>query len=665
MLRPYHIGKMARILVIVESPAKAKTIGRILGGGYVVRASMGHVRDLPAKQLGVELERDFRPTYHLVRIKSKTIGALRDALEGAGELYLATDPDREGEAIAWHLLQVLKPGSRPVRRVAFHELTEAAIQAAFAHPRGLDMDLVNAQQARRILDRLVGYQVSPLLWHTTGGKSAGRVQSVALRMVVEREREIAAFIPEEYWSIHAHLAKPADHAGSHFWARLVKLNGKKVGLHETIDLKTREEAEHIIADLEDAEYRVKSVQREEKKRYPWPPFTTSTLQQAASARLRMSPAETMKIAQELYEGVDIGQGKPVGLITYMRTDSTAVAPEAQAAARELIREMLGERYLPPTPPQYKTKVKNAQEAHEAIRPTGVRRTPDALKAYLTERQHRVYDLVWRRFLASQMAPAVYDVTTVDVEAIQETLKADFRAVGRVLLFDGFLRVWEEAEEKADDEDEAQALPELAAGELLDLLELLARQHFTKPPPRYTEASLIKALEKLGIGRPSTYASIVATLKDRQYVRLEKRYLYPTPLGEATCDALVAAFPEQMDYGFTAQMEDRLDEVSRGERDWVAMLREFYTPFSAALGEAKGKMQGKGVGSREVRSRKKEKREGKTRGKRESNKTAAQTVDVACPLCGAPMVARSSKYGPFLGCSTFPACKGTRKIGATL
>ena len=665
-------------LVIVESPTKAKTLSPILGSGYTVRASMGHVRDLPADELGVDIDHDFKPTYHLLRQKSKTLKALREALEQAGTIYLATDPDREGEAIAWHLLQALKPRNKQVQRVTFHEITPDAIKDAFSHPRaGVDMNLVNAQQARRVLDRLVGYQVSPLLWKTTHGKSAGRVQSVALRLVVEREREIRNFVPQEYWSIHADLAKPQDHT-QHFLARLIQIGNQKVGLDQAIHLKTKADAERVIAELDGATYRVKSVRQEKKTRRPWPPFTTSTLQQAASARLGMAPADTMKTAQELYEGVDIGAGKPAGLITYMRTDSTAIAPEAQAAARKMVEQTLGAKYLPASAPTYKTKVKNAQEAHEAIRPTDVFRYPSAVKAYLTERQFKVYDLIWRRFVASQMAPAVYDVTTVDVGA-QVYL---FRAIGRMLLFDGFLRVWQEAEEKGDDEDEPQKLPELSVDELLDLLKLIPRQHFTQPPPRYSEAALIKALEERGIGRPSTYASIMATLKTREYVQLEKRQLHPTALGEVTCDALVVAFPDMMDYGFTAQVEDWLDDVSRGENDWVQALHDFYTPFSAALQQAEAIMRTvpppvltrESTGESATQDTTAEpgkggyRRRGRTgqRGKRRTTDAAQSRkppilTDVLCPQCSAPMVQRNGPHGSFLGCSRYPKCKGTRNL----
>jgi DNA topoisomerase-1 len=679
-------------LVIVESPAKARTIAGVLGRDYTVRASLGHVRDLPDKDLGIDIEHNFKPTYHILRKKSKTIKDLRAALAGAGEVYLATDPDREGEAIAWHLVQTLKPNVR-VQRVAFHAITPADIQAAFDQPRAIDMHLVDAQQARRVLDRLVGYQVSPLLWKSTGGKSAGRVQSVALRLVVEREREIRDFVPVEYWTIHADVAKPADHA-QHFLTRLVQIGDKKVGLDQPIHLKTKEDAERIIADLAGAIYRVKDIKTERKARKPWPPFTTSTLQQSASARLHMSPAETMKIAQELYEGVDtpalatsasagasVGEGQPVGLITYMRTDSTAISPEAQAAARQMIADTLGAQYLPETAPQYKTKVKNAQEAHEAIRPTDVRRYPNTLKERLTPRQFQLYDLIWRRFVASQMAAAIYDVTTVNVLAtVSGQPPFLFRAVGRDLIFDGFLRVWQE-EDESEEEDEPQSLPQLSVDELLDLLALIPKQHFTQPPNRYTESALVKALEERGIGRPSTYAAIIKTLKDRDYVILapggpparsaghgHKRVLSPTPLGEATCDALIAAFPDVMDYQFTAQVEDWLDDVSRGERDWVRALREFYEPFAQALGSASDKMRpfqraradrtppspaDEAVPSRPRRSR--------SRAEERQSGRAVDPAAPACPKCGSAMVKRTGPRGEFWGCSTYPKCKGTRNI----
>jgi DNA topoisomerase-1 len=687
-----------KTLVIVESPTKARTLAPILGAGYTVRASMGHVRDLPEDALGVDVEHNFAPTYHILRQKSKTIKSLREALEDAGAVYLATDPDREGEAIAWHLLQTLKPRGKPVQRVTFHEITPGAIKDAFAHPRqGLDINLVDAQQARRVLDRLVGYQVSPLVWKTTHGKSAGRVQSVALRLVVDREREIRNFVPREYWSIHADLAKQLNHA-QHFLARLVQVGNKKVGLDQPIELKSQAEAEQVIGVLEGAAYRGKSVKREQKTRRPWPPFTTSTLQQSASARLGMSPAETMKIAQELYEGIDIGEGKASGLITYMRTDSTAISPDAQQKTREMISQTLGAKYLPAGAPTYKTKVKNAQEAHEAIRPTDVMRYPNTIKQHLSDRQFKLYDLIWRRFVASQMAPALYEVTTVDVIAnvarpvtgvpflasLGETPAFLFRAIGRELKFDGFLRVWQEAEEQGDDDDEPQQLPELVNDEPLDLLKLIPRQHFTQPPARYTEASLVKALEDRGIGRPSTYASIMATLKAREYVTLEKRHLTPTPLGEVTCDALIAAFPEMMDYRFTAQVEDWLDDISRGEAPWVKVLRDFYTPFAQSLASAEPKMRafpaperpagaapaedGEGEEAQPRANSHRARGKGRTGAKRSratkrARAAPATETGIACPRCGAPMVQRNGPRGPFLGCSRFPKCKGTRDLPA--
>ena len=689
-----------KALVIVESPAKARTLAAMLGPDYLVRASMGHVRDLPADTLGVDIADNFKPAYTVLRQKAKMVRTLRDAIQQAGELYLATDPDREGEAIAWHLLQLLKPKNKIVRRVTFHQITPAAIREAFTQPQhNLDMNLVNAQQARRILDRLVGYQVSPLLWHTTHGKSAGRVQSVALRLVVDREREIQQFQPREYWSIHADLATPHDHS-QHFLARLIQIGPYRVGLDERIQLRTQSDADQVKAALAAATYRVNTIKLTKELRKPWPPFTTSTLQQAASARLRLAPGDTMKIAQELYEGVDIGAGATAGLITYMRTDAVNVAPEAQAAAREVISRMIGSQYLPATAPVYKTKVRNAQEAHEAIRPTDVFRLPADIRQHLSERQYKLYDLIWRRFVASQMSPAVYDVTTVDVNAV---LRADqyaapsclpqeagseppvflFRAVGRMLRSDGFLRVWEEDGASEEQDEFVSQLPDLAKDQSLDLLELIARQHFTQPPQRYTEASLIKALEVRGIGRPSTYATIMGTLHKREYVITDKRMLHPTALGEHTCDSLVAAFPDLMDYDFTAQVEERLDAVSRGDEDWVKTLADFYTPFSAELNQAEDKMRGipkpetaaasadshdranapdtSGTvrhGRGKSTARKPGSHTGKA-GKRSGNKAAM--TNVHCPLCGAPMVQRTGPRGPFLGCSRYPQCKGTRAI----
>lgn len=680
-------------LVIVESPTKARTLAPILGPEYVVRASMGHVRDLPDKVLGVDVDDNFTPTYHLLRQKSKTLKSLRAALVGVDTIYLATDPDREGEAIAWHLIEALKLRKATTRRVTFHEITPHAIRAAFAKPQPhLDQDLVDAQQARRILDRLVGYKVSPLLWKTTRGRSAGRVQSVALRLVVDREREIRSFEPEEYWTLQADLAKQQDHT-QHFLATLIQVGQQKVGLHHPVQMKSHEDAEKVMRALDRARYRVVGVKTERKTRKPFPPFTTSTMQQSASARISMSPTETMKVAQELYEGMDIGEGKPTGLITYMRTDSIAVSAEAQAQARKVIEELLGKQHVPAQPTVYKSKIKNAQEAHEAIRPTDSFRTPAKIKDYLSARQYALYDLIWRRFIASQMSAAAYDVTTVDVagmpdlssvelKALIPALNASadstpaflFRAIGRVLVFDGFLRVWQEAEETNEGE-EPQRLPVVANGEKLDLLQLHPVQHFTQPPPRYTEAALIKALEERGIGRPSTYAPIMAVLKARTYVELEKRLLVPTLLGETTCDALVAGFPDMMAYDFTAQVEEWLDDISRGETGWIKVLHDFYTPFELALRDAVGKMRQTltpdvitQLNAQSAQSR----AAGAPRARRaRTHKAKAKSVDatpsgnaVACPVCGSPMAQRTGPRGAFYGCTRYPSCKGTRSMPST-
>ena len=686
-----------KTLVIVESPTKAKTLGPMLGSSFIVRASMGHIRDLPERELGIDLEADFKPSYMNLRTQAKTIKGLREAVTNADRLFLATDPDREGEAIAWHLLQVLKPRNIQVQRITFHEITPSAIKQAFSTTGGsIDMHLVDAQQARRVLDRLVGYQVSPLLWKTKLGKSAGRVQSVALRLVVDREREIRAFNAREYWGMAADLS-PLTSPSQSFLARLVQIGSFKVGLDQPIMLRTRAETDQLIAVLQGAEFVVKNLNKEKRLRKPWPPFTTSTLQQSASARLGMSPADTMKVAQELYEGLNLGDGKSVGLITYMRTDSTAVSAEAQKAVRGMVTQTLGTKYLPREAPAYTTKVKNAQEAHEAIRPTDMLRYPNTIKPHLTARQFQLYDLIWRRFVASQMTPAVYDVMTIDVHAVPMLAElpkalADmgmqkgltpflFRATGRELFFDGFLRVWQEPDATQEDTDTAQKLPSVSLREKLILNRLMTEQHFTQPPSRFTEAALIKALEDHGIGRPSTYASIMSTLKSRAVVAVEKRLLHPTLQGEAICDGLVAAFPVIMDIGFTAQVEDWLDDISTGAIEWVKVLRNFYIPFSQALGEAEAKMKlvPRSVpehGSstleetvdpieRPARRTKRTRKASSTRSTstnttRKGRKAVNLTSDI-CPICGKAMVKRKGPHGEFLGCSAYPKCKGTRKV----
>ncbi len=626
-------------LVIVESPAKARTVGRFLGRGYTVRASVGHVRDLLRSSMSVDVENDFKPIYRVPKEKKQVVKELREEVKKAAEVYLATDPDREGEAIAWHLTEVT--GIRPpqLRRVVFHEITQQAIEEAFSHPRGIDMNLVNAQQARRILDRLVGYNLSPLLWRKVRSRlSAGRVQSVAVRMVVEREREIQNFVPEEYWSIHAELAKREERRRS-FLAKLHRIRG------EEVNLKDQPATQAVVDELEKAVYVVASVKEGQRKRQPAPPFTTSTMQQEASRRLGFTATRTMRIAQQLYEGIDLDGSGPVGLITYMRTDSTNVAEQAQAEARQYIAQRYGESFLPPKLPVYKTRAKGAQEAHEAIRPTSVFREPDAIKDQLTRDQYRLYQLIWQRFVASQMPPAVYDTVTVEVEAGPADGERPylFRATGSTLRFPGFLLVYEEAkDEDVTEEEPVQQIPPLTAGEVLDLVRLLPEQHFTQPPPRYTEATLVRALEEYGIGRPSTYAPILQTIQQRGYVRREGRRLVPTETGFLVNDLLVERFPEVMDYNFTAQMEALLDEIAAGQRDWVPVVREFYVPFAHQVAEA----------DRLV----------------EKVELESDQIDRTCPECGAPLRVRWGRYGKFIGCSRFPECRYTEpwqeKVGAT-
>lgn len=628
-------------LVIVESPAKAKTIGKYLGRGFTVKASMGHIRDLPKSTLGVNVDDGFTPTYLVPRDKTKIVKELRESVENAQEVILATDPDREGEAIAWHLVEATNARSKPVRRVVFHEITPEAVAEAMRQPRDIDMNLVDAQQARRVLDRLVGYGVSPLLWKKVKrGLSAGRVQTAALRLVVEREREIQQFVPVEYWTLDAELAKRTGKAPKRsdiFRATLHRIDGKKV------DLKTGEETQQVVDHLAGAVYRVSSVTKRETLRRPAPPFTTSTLQQEASRKLNFPVRRTMQIAQELYEGVDLGPDGTQGLITYMRTDSTNVAASAQQAARAVISVKFGPEYVPEKPPVYTRKAKGAQEAHEAIRPTAPQRDPESVRPYLTPQQFRLYQLIWQRFIASQMAPAVLDSTTVDIAAgkpEQLTPGAEppfiFRATGSVLKFPGFMAVYTQGRDDGDtDELDQGALPSLAQGEELDLLRLLPEQHFTQPPPRFTEATLVKALEEQGIGRPSTYAPTIATLQARSYVTTEGKKLAPTELGMIVNDLLVEHFPQIFDIGFTSQMEEELDEIAAGERAWVPTMREFYEPFTETLKRAEQSIQ---------RVRLKDEPSGEI-----------------CEKCGRPMVIKLGRYGKFLACSGFPECRNSRPL----
>ncbi len=627
---------MAQKLLIVESPAKAKTIQKYLGPSFKVQASMGHVRDLPKSKLGVDVDNDFAPEYEVSNDKSKVVSELRTAVKSAEAVYLATDPDREGEAIAWHVLEAARvPKSKPIYRVTFHEITKPAVQHAVSHPRQIDTRLVDAQQARRVLDRLVGYRLSPLLWEKVKrGLSAGRVQSVAVRLVVEREREIEDFNAQEYWSIEADLTKRQGDQRT-FRAILVERAGKKLG---KFDIPTKETADAIVGDLNGAEFRIEKITRKDKRRTAAPPFTTSTLQQEASRKLGFGAKKTMLIAQQLYEGIDIGSEGSVGLITYMRTDSLSVSKQAQDEARALIAQRYGAEYVPEKANVYKTRAKGAQEAHESIRPTAVQRAPEGLRTALNRDQYRLYDLIWKRFVASQMAAAIFDSTTVDIGAgrqLDGTGSAPylFRATGSVLKFPGFLAVYNVGlDEGEEDEDQEALLPPLVEGEHLRLIELLALQHWTQPPPRYTEASLVKELEKLGIGRPSTYAPTISTIEAREYVQVADKKLVPTSLGRVVTDLLVAHFSAIVDYHFTSQMEQQLDDIAEGERQWVPVIRGFYGPFEDTIAKAK----------REMRAVKGETLE----------------TDIPCPSCGATLGIKWGKNGEFLACKRHPECTFT-------
>jgi DNA topoisomerase-1 len=633
-------------LVIVESPAKAKTVGRYLGRGYTVRASVGHIRDLLRSNLSVDVDNDFTPKYRVPNEKREVVKALKSDAAQAQHVYLATDPDREGEAIAWHLLEAAEIEPERAQRVVFHEITRPAIEEAFAHPRDISMDLVNAQQARRILDRLVGYSLSPLLWAKVRSRlSAGRVQSVAVRLIVDREREIDSFVPTEYWSIEAELAPAAANGEkpTSFRARLVKVGESEVGSGENSLLKTEADVQAILPDLERAPYQVARVKTGERRRNPAAPFTTSTLQQEASRRLGFTAKRTMATAQQLYEGIEIGDGQPTGLITYMRTDSTNVSAGAQQEARDWVTQRYGADYLPAEPPQYKTRSKGAQEAHEAIRPTQVDREPKALADFLSRDQLRLYTLIWQRFVASQMAAALFDTVSVEILAQGAQQAYTFRVSGSTLKFNGFLVLYEEArdEDTAPEEDaEAGLLPPLAAGDALDLLRLLPEQHFTQPPPRYTEASLVKALEEYGIGRPSTYAPTISTVQQRGYITKEDKRLVPTDTGAIVNDLLVQHFPEIVDVNFTATMENELDQIAEGEREWVGVLREFWEPFSEQVKAAEAEMP--------------------------QVNTGPEYVGRDCPQSGHPLIIRWGRYGKFIGCSDFPTCRYTEpwleKIG---
>lgn len=627
-------------LVVVESPAKAKTIGKYLGKGYVVKSSVGHVRDLLKSRLSVDVEDNFRPDYRVPTDKKETVKGLREAAAKANEIYLATDPDREGEAIAWHVLEAAEMEPARTRRVVFQEITKPAIQAAFQNPREIDMDRVNAQQARRIVDRLVGYKLSPLLWRKVRGRlSAGRVQSVAVRLVVEREREIEQFQSVEYWTIAAQLSQLTNRSQKsrpYFVAQLHQIEGKEPGLSNEAQVKPH------LAALEKSHWQVGEVRLGQRKRRPAAPFTTSTLQQEASRRLGNGTTKTMRLAQGLYEGVDLGSEGSVGLITYMRTDSVNVAQEAQQEARRYLKEQFGEQYVPERPPIYKTRSKLAQEAHEAIRPTSIFRTPEKMKEYLSRDQFRLYQLIWQRFVASQMASAEYDTVSADIHvgpAAQLPVNRPylFRAVGSTLRFAGFLALYEETEPSDRPDDGENRVPAgLTTGEILDLLRLLPEQHFTQPPPRFSEATLVKELEENGIGRPSTYASIITTIQDRGYVEIQEKRLVPTETGQIVNDLLVKHFPDLLSVDFTARLEDELDEIAEG-RAWTPVIANFYHGFAKELelaDEAIPKL---------------------------NLKSEPDYVGRDCPECGKALVYRDSRYGRFIGCGNFPKCRFTEQI----
>jgi len=625
-------------LVIVESPAKARTVGRFLGKGYTVKASVGHIRDLLRSQLSVDVENDFKPKYRVPNEKKEVVKELKQLAKEHAEIYLATDPDREGEAISWHLMEAAAIDPKLARRVVFHEITEHAIGEAFANPRAINMDLVNAQQARRILDRLVGYSISPILWEKVRSRlTAGRVQSVALRLIVEREREIEAFVPVEYWSIGAELRPEGEKQT--FLTKLAKIDDKDP------ELPNEEIVKPILVDMEKADYVVTRVKRGEERRKPLAPFITSTLQQEASRKLGFTAKRTMGLAQGLYEGQDVGEGGTTGLITYMRTDSTNIAEVARNEVRGYIAQRYGSDFLPEKPPEYTKKVAGAQEAHEAIRPTSVLRDPEKVKPFLEPALFKLYQLIWQRFVASQMEAAVYDTLSVDVTGTGSDHAYTLRVASYVVKFPGFLVVYEEAKDedkKSEEEDETNVrIPaSIAEGQKQDLIRLVPEQHFTQPPPRFSEASLVHVLEKNGIGRPSTYAPILSTIQARGYVIRQEKRLYPTDTGILVNDLMMQYFPEIVDLGFTARMEADLDEIAKGRAKWVKVMHEFYTPFEVKVKIAQAEMP--------------------------VTKTGPEPIGRACPDCGKELVIRYGRYGKFISCSGFPDCRHTEpwleKIG---
>ncbi len=662
-------------LVIVESPAKAKTISKILGKDFEVKASVGHIKDLPKKEMGIDIDHDFEPKFIVIPGKEKVIRELKKASKEAEHIYLAPDPDREGEAIAWHIAEAINGKSKNVYRIKFNEITKSAVLESIKRPESIDDKKVDAQLARRVLDRLAGYELSPLLWRKVRrGLSAGRVQSVAVRLVVDREREIGAFKQEEYWSINAEFegsSKPA------FWAKLFRYNGEKV------EIKDADAAGAAVENIRDSRFILAKIERKKRKRSPYPPFITSTLQQEASRKLRFTAKKTMAVAQQLYEGVELGEEGAVGLITYMRTDSFRISAEAQKAALEFIERTFGREYVPEKPNSYKSKA-SAQEAHEAIRPTYLDKRPEDIKHYLSKDQLSLYRLIWNRFIASQMASAELEQTAFEIVCETEKCKGEtvFRASGSVIKFPGFMALYTETLDEVSEEGEA-ILPLLKEGEKLSLLNLQPKQHFTQPPPRYTEATLVKALEEKGIGRPSTYATIMSTIQDRKYVHKAEGRFHPTELGMVVNDLLVERFAELMDVGFTAKMEEELDRIEDGKMKWVKVVKDFYTPFHAKLSEAlaiPGKVKPEDIPTEEVCEKCGKPMvirwgrhgrfmacsgypECKNTRPLEGEKPSVATVetDEKCPKCGAPMVLKSGRFGKFLACSRYPECKTTKPL----
>ncbi len=631
---------MSKNLVIVESPAKARTVGRFLGKNYVAKASMGHIRDLPKKTMGVKVDDlSFTPKYTLIPDRRKIIDELRMAVKKADNVYLATDPDREGEAISWHLIAAAKIEPTKIKRVVFHEITKDAVQHAFDNPREVDYNLVAAQQARRILDRLVGYELSPVLWKKVRpGLSAGRVQSLAVKLVIERETEHNDFVPKEYWTISATLSKDKSDKMS-FDAKLTAIDGSS----KELGLDNEKNAQAVLSDLSNVEFNVRNVARKQTIRRPPPPFITSTLQQDASRKFRFSASNTMRVAQQLYEGLDLGLEGSVGLITYMRTDSTNVSKSAIIETTEFIKNEYGEKYLLSKPRFFKTKVKGAQEAHEAIRPTSIFNTPEKIRKYLNNDQFRLYKLIWNRMICSQMPDALFDQTKFEIVANAKTSKEYlFTSVGTVLKFDGYRTIYMESEDDSKDElDDKTKLPQLTKGDYLNCLSILKKQHFTEAPPLYTEAALIKLLEEKGIGRPSTYASIMGTIQDRYYVQKDNNRFVSTKLGKVVNSLLTQHFTDTMNVGFTAKLEAELDEIASGEREWVPVIKEFYVPFHDLIKKSDINVE------------------------RVPRSEIDEESDEVCESCERPMVIKVGRYGRFLSCSGFPECKVARPLVSIL